>query len=189
MMHPTGHLTKWLCCGCLILALGGFGLCGMQTRDATNNVTGIWKMSLSGISFSTESDMPDQYQMSSEMMLFQYGNSIFGYFGFLPYSTVKADDKPTRPHPVTMVEGFTANGRIWLYASMGLDKFYMSPLYISVVGRVEDFDTIVAEFILMELEYDLNVVDVKRPLISEGIGATGVFRAWKQDEMILVPDK
>ena len=88
-----------------------------------------------------------------------------------------------------MVEGFTANGRIWLYASMGLDKFYMSPLYISVVGRVEDFDTIVAEFILMELEYDLNVVDVKRPLISEGIGATGVFRAWKQDEMILVPDK
>ncbi len=188
-MHANSHLKKWLICGCLVLAMGAFGLCGMQTRDATNNVTGIWKMSLSGISFSTESDMPDQYQMSSEMMLFQFGNSIFGYFGFLPYPIVKADDKPTRPHPVTLVEGFTANGRIWLYASMGLGKEYMSPLFISIVGRVEDFDTIVAEFILMELEYDFNGVDVKRPLISEGIGATGVFRAWKQDEMILVPDK
>src|SRR5690606_34488824 len=125
---PTGHLTKWLCCGCLILALGGFGLCGMQTRDATNNVTGIWKMSLSGISFSTESDMPDQYQMSSEMMLFQYRTSHLGYFSVFHYSTVKADDQPARPLHVTMVEGFTASGRIWLYASMGLDKSYMSAL-------------------------------------------------------------
>ncbi len=188
-MHPTGHLTKWLCCGCLILVLGGFGLCGMQTRDATNNVTGIWKMSLSGISFSIEEDMPAQYQMSSEMVLFQYGHAIYGYIGFLPFDPVKADDKNPRPRPTTFVEGFTANGRIWLYASEGLDKEYLSPLYISIVGRVEDFDTIVAEFILMELDFEHNNDIDKRLLISEGIGATGVFRAWKQDEMILVTGK
>ncbi len=188
-MHPTGHLTKWLCCGCLILAMGGFGLCGMQTRDATNNVTGIWKMSLSGVSFSTESDMPDHYQMSSEMMLFQHGNTIFGYIGFLPHLPIKADDKTTRPRIDSMLEGFTANGRIWLYASAGIGKERISPLYISIVGRVEDFDTIVAEFILMRFEYDINTLDDKRPPLSEGVGATGAFRAWKQDEMILVPDK
>lgn len=188
-MHPTGHLTKWLCCGCLILAMGGFGLCGMQTRDATDNVTGIWKMSLSGISFSTESDMPDHYQMSDEMMLFQYGHTIFGYIGFLPHFPIKAGEKTTLPRPSTFVEGFTANGRIWLYASEGLDKEYLSPLYISIVGRVEDFDTIVAEFILMQFDYSFNGDIDKRLLISEGIGATGAFRAWKQDEMILVPGK
>ncbi len=188
-MHPTGHLTKWLCCGCLILVLGGFGLCGMQTRDATNNVTGIWKLSMSGISFSTESDMPDQYQMSDEMVLFQYGNTIYGYFGFLPHFSATADDKSPRPHPTTFLEGFTANGRIWLYVSMGVDKEFPSPLYISIVGRVEEYDTIVAEFILMELEYGDNNDADKRLLISEGIGATGVFRAWKQDEMILVTGK
>ena len=189
MMHPTGHLTKWLCCGCLILAMGGFGLCGMQTRDATNNVTGIWKMSLSGVSFSTESDMPDQYQLSDEMMLFQYGQAIFGYIGFMPVCLIKADDKTTRPHPSTFVEGFTANGRIWLFASEGLGKERLSPLYISIVGRVEDFDTIVAEFILMQFDYSFHDDFDKRLLISEGIGATGAFRAWKQDEMILLPDK
>ena len=187
-MHPTGHLTKWLCCGCLIFILGGFGLCGMQTRDATNDVTGIWKMNLSGISFSTQSDMPDHYQMSNQMMLFQQGHTIFGYIGLIPHAPIKSADKTTRPSPVAFIEGFTANGRIWLYASMGLGKEYMSPLYISVVGRVEDFDTIVAEFILMQFEFDYNDLD-KRPPMSEGIGATGSFRAWKQDEMILVPDK
>ncbi|HQF87049.1 MAG TPA: hypothetical protein PLN26_07425 [Acidobacteriota bacterium] len=188
-MHPTGHLGKWLCCGCLILVLGGFGLCGMQTRDATNNVTGIWKMSASGISFSTQSDMPDQYQMSSEMVLFQYGHAIFGYIGFLPFDPVKADDKVPRPYPTTFIAGFTANGRIWLYASAGIDKEYITPFYMSVVGRVEEYDTLVAEFILMQFDYDFNNDIDKRPRISEGLGATGVFRAWKQDEMILVPDK
>ncbi len=187
MMHPTGHLAKWLCCGCLILALGGFGLCGMQTRDATNNVTGIWKLSASGISFSTQSDMPDQYQMSSEMVLFQYGNAIFGYLGNFPIHALKSEDKFPSYKP-TFLEGFTANGRIWLYVSEGLDKEYLGPIDMSIVGRVEEYDTIVAEFILMRLEFS-NPLDEKRDYISEGMGATGVFRAWKQDEMILVPGK
>jgi len=185
MMHPNGHLIKWLFCGCLILVLGGFALCGMQTRDATNDVTGIWKLSLSGISFSTESDMPDHYQLSSQLMLSQIGNSIFGYMGNFPPHALITEDKHTRYIPI-VIQGFTANGRIWLFGSYGVDKSIRSPLTLSIVGRVEDFDTIVAEFILTQYEFDLVG---KRPPISEGTGATGACRAWKQDTMILVPDK
>lgn len=187
MMHPTGHLTKWLCCGCLILILGGFGLCGMQTRDATNNVTGIWKLSLSGISFSNDSDMPDHYQLTSQLMLYQFGNSIYGYMGNFPPHALKAEGKDTRFIP-TVIQGFTANGRIWLFGSYGLEKSALSPMTLSIVGRVENFDTIVAEFILVQYVFEYTDFD-KRPPMSEGTGATGACRAWKQDTMILVPDK
>ena len=186
-MRPTGHLTKWLCCGCLVLAMGAFGLCGMQTRDATNNVSGIWKVNLAGVSFSTQSDVPDHYQLSDTMTLYQMGNTIYGFFGNFPIHTLKSDDKAIRYYP-TIIEGFTANGRIWLYGSWGLRKEMLAPRSLTIVGRVEEFNTIVAEFILMQFEFEDSNGDKRRPMF-EGLGATGAFRAWKQSKMILVPVK
>lgn len=179
MTNTARRWSIWLMCGGLILALGGFSMAGLGTRDATADVTGIWDMTLSGMGFNTDSDMPTSYYRAELLTLFQHGSFIHGYAGS-PFSK----GIPNGYHTIYF-EGFVAGNRIWLFSGNDRKTPYPGPmpLFLSIVGRVEADETIVAEFIL--LEFDYGIPGKQAP--TEGQGASGLFRAVKVEDIIIEP--